>query len=402
MSKTVRIAKCLSKYHCLMDKCSNDCCSKWAISVDNETVEKWKKKAPQLLRLIEEKKDDNGKFEEWRMIKNANRVCMAQKDGKCIIQSEHGEDMIPNLCGYFPHLYKNVCGTNYASINLACPAVVKCLLKNGKDDWKFVDWKPNYEKKKITTYDADEVGDFSYDECEEFFSEVLDLFEDKKTNFDILLTSFVKVIFEDYKLSLKQLRDNIQYEFENAKKLIKSEYNKNKTKKGYALFALLDSLYGIEGDSINENLIAVMKTIKDELGVKDVNKISIADFESMVEKYDELLKIWKTTTGKTLQKILKNYLKCRMSQYMFPVIETVLDDSKQSLSLIVFELLLVRLCLMCHIKTNTDLKNEEKIIHIVSVIGRIFHGSGTKTMFSSMSEYGWCDYKKLKNAILYY
>ncbi len=32
--------------------------------------------------------------------------CIANVDGKCKVQLEHGEDMIPNLCSYFPHTYK--------------------------------------------------------------------------------------------------------------------------------------------------------------------------------------------------------------------------------------------------------------------------------------------------------
>ena len=392
--KPVRTLRCFTRYKCIQSKCKQNCCVGWKIAVDNKTIDKWREKAPYLLDYIESYKDEDG--ENKYKMKKKGICCIALTDEyMCEIQAKHGECMIPNLCGYFPHLYKDFGDYVYSSINLSCPAVVKSILFcNSKDDWKFVDWKPNFEKDKIFSYSSSIT--ISYKDCELLLQKIFKLL-DQKEDFDILLATFTKVCFENHELSTSAFAKNLKKDFFKCKKRIKKEYRKRKNEVSDVFFNTIKTMAAID-DSIEAINLA-----KQEFGIKENEKeaVDISKLGTVQTKYRKVIDNYRRNTKHQIDDMIKNYFKCRLAEYLFPAYY-ILYGLRSTLCYIVCELMAVKLVLICLIKSDKDLQDSDRIIHLVASIGRAFYARQSKKTYEKISDNYWFHRDTLNDYILYY
>ena len=388
-----RTLKCFASFQCLKDKCEQNCCGGWKINVDEKTIQKWKERAPHLLDLVEEDKSEGEDC--WKM-KRPEGHCMALRDGFCGVQQDYGVDMLPDLCGYFPHQYKDFGEYTYGSIALSCPATAKAILfANKEDDWKFVDWKPFFEKDHIYSY-KDSVS-VPYKDVEKLFENVCALFDNKKEDFNILLATFVKVCFENYKLSTKEFAENLKNEFLKYKTAIKKEYRSRKGEVSDVFFTIVKTIIDIKSG------IQEMADVKRALGIFQAENetVDLTRLGTLMTKYNSVIANYKKNTKPLVDNLVKNYFKCRLAEYLFPSY-WILQGIRSTLTYILCETLTFKLFLLCLAPKKKDLRNINKVIHIASRIGRLFYGKLSSTTYEEIKKNYWFHRETLNDFILYY
>ncbi len=126
-------------FSCIADRCPITCCQEWKISVDEETIKKWK-------RVKEKKKV---KLSELIECKDGSMVMKLTNEQKCPFLNEkqlcaqvlkYGEEYISETCQVFPRIIHDFHDRMEYSLTACCPEVVDLLNKQA------VIWNPNEDE----------------------------------------------------------------------------------------------------------------------------------------------------------------------------------------------------------------------------------------------------------------
>lgn len=109
-------------FACLAERCEDNCCQGWRISVSEQRVDTYKQTSPQLLNLITS--DDEG----FRMNQNPEGQCMALQGGRCSIHAQHGEQVLPDTCATYPRMNRQFDHFTVQSATMSCPEVTRLIL----------------------------------------------------------------------------------------------------------------------------------------------------------------------------------------------------------------------------------------------------------------------------------
>ncbi len=134
MMKYIRPSFC-DKFKCIADKCTYNCCQGWNITIDNETVKKYKTFTGSLGDKVKKYliSDNCGNYS----IKlDENKRCpFLTENGLCEIVLKKGSEYLSKTCTFFPHnsnkftIYSNIVEN---SLSNACLSVVDFMFKESK------------------------------------------------------------------------------------------------------------------------------------------------------------------------------------------------------------------------------------------------------------------------------
>ena len=389
-------SKCIQKYKCLIDKCELSCCKGWDISVSKEDVEKWKEKAPQLMRFLKQKDNTN---DDYQMVRDENKNCCAlTKEGKCSIQVENGENFIPNLCSYFPHIYKKVGDKIFSSATIACPAVVLCILNAKNNDWKF----SNYERK----YTKSDITDFSYrqentdlSKIEKLHLKYLSILDLKNYDIDKRMAILVNMCYSNKGMNFNNLYDNFDKNLKQAKKNIEKLSNIGSFNSQYKILDTIDFIY--QTRSISNELQSYITSIKKILGINENKKITSENIIKIVENYNTVRCKWENEIKPVCEKYLKNVIKAELNRQLFPF-GCYFTDHYEMIVVLGFYYLFLRLIFMSEFLNKSQALDKRKVVQIISVIARNFYQYSTERTFDKICEKNWHLFGNLENAILFY
>lgn len=114
----------MSKFKCLVDKCPDNCCYEWGISIDDNTYELYKKSAPELLDFIDKTKDSCHMKKDPQGSEN----CIKLNNGLCSIESTYGADYLSNTCFLYPRVRNYIGSALMLSAELSCPEITRLCL----------------------------------------------------------------------------------------------------------------------------------------------------------------------------------------------------------------------------------------------------------------------------------
>ena len=120
--------KIYKQFKCDGSKCNSLCCKGWAISIDNETFEKYRQlDLEKFFKYSEEAKRN------IFIMKPDGSCPMLDDDGLCKIQKQHGEDFLSDTCQYYPRLVKKF-GNLFCErmLTLSCPVAADLILRQKK------------------------------------------------------------------------------------------------------------------------------------------------------------------------------------------------------------------------------------------------------------------------------
>lgn len=119
-------------FHCIGNKCRDNCCENWQISIDPKSMEKYQ----QVTGEFGQKLCDSISKEKSAFILKERKCPFLNKDRLCEIYTNLGEDYQCNTCKTYPRnifLYGDL---HEQSLMLSCPEVARILVSH-KEPIKF-------------------------------------------------------------------------------------------------------------------------------------------------------------------------------------------------------------------------------------------------------------------------
>ena len=118
-----------SKFKCIADKCTHNCCIGWEIGIDPDTFEKYKLFDSKLGTTLLENIEESGDGVTFRF--GENKRC-ANLDGNnlCKIISAHGEDALCDICREHPRFRNYFDGREELGLGLSCEEAARIILSN--------------------------------------------------------------------------------------------------------------------------------------------------------------------------------------------------------------------------------------------------------------------------------
>ena len=361
--------KCINyfkEYNCLASDCVNDCCHGWTIEVEPETIEKWQNKTPQLLDYIQENSYRTG---TKCMKSKDDRSCIMLSNGLCDIHKNHEAEMLPNICNYFPQLYKRINKELFLTATVSCPAIAK-LIVNDNEDSNFLFSDFNYDLKKQEesihetlaypiNYDFIDIYEFLIQEVEPY----------KRPRYFLMTLYYLSEILDQ--TDIRFLGDLYERLYEISNPQIKKIY-----------FNKLDeSLILSVFRSIKELTTRSKKYISQIISYVDYYLDNPDQITSLLDIYLEVRDIGK------YDKYLRRFIKAKLSETIFPfcVVNSVHDETL----IIINEVIILELMIVIFSLYNK--LDEELVANLIHSIDREFYGKKNQRILETLDDNGMCN-----------
>ncbi len=129
--------KYLDGFSCIGAECEDDCCSGWAVPVDETHYRAIEAKVgPEELSQKLSRQPEGERQRFALMVLDQDRHCaMLGDDRLCTLHKRFGEEVIPDTCAVFPRSSGVVGGRFELTASISCPEIARrCLLQEGSTD----------------------------------------------------------------------------------------------------------------------------------------------------------------------------------------------------------------------------------------------------------------------------
>ena len=115
------------EFKCLADKCKNSCCIGWAIEIDRDTVDMYRRMNGSVADKIRSSLVEENDSVSFRL-GNGGRCPLLRDDGLCEIICEVGEDAISEICKKHPRFYHYHKDRTEVGLGISCEAAAQLVL----------------------------------------------------------------------------------------------------------------------------------------------------------------------------------------------------------------------------------------------------------------------------------
>ena len=115
-----------NEFRCTADRCKDTCCAGWQITIDKESLEKYKKiKGDYIWKVM-----TNVDWEEKCFRQdNAKRCAFLTEDNLCDLYIKQGEDSMCKTCRDYPRHTEEFEGVREVTLSVSCPEVARILME---------------------------------------------------------------------------------------------------------------------------------------------------------------------------------------------------------------------------------------------------------------------------------
>lgn len=354
------------KFECIGNKCEDNCCKNWSITIDKKTYMKYKRLQgsefkDKLLDNIGRNRKSKSEYDYAKINLIFNRCPMMSAEGLCEVYINIGPENMCHTCKTYPRYYNQVDGIIESCLTLSCIEVARNILLRENpiefnldikevDEFKIIKSIDTLKAKKLRERCFYEIRGFS-----------IGLIQNRSFTIEerlFILGLFITDIssMNDEKLvieSIKQYTINIEIGIYND--LLKDI---NISKIMDAQLEFLTNIYRV----------IISKNIKDQRFMKDfINVIDNLQLisgnpnlikERFVGSFDGYYKYFM----KEHEYIYENYLVSYMFKSLFPISDMSLLDTYVNL-IVHFSVIKMNLVGLCgHYKEDMD---TEKVLHFI-------------------------------------
>lgn len=135
-------------FKCVAAECEDTCCAGWAIMIDEETLEKYKKMEGAFGNRLRNSIDwENGSFCQYE-----KRCAFLNEDNLCDLHLEAGEHMLCDTCRDYPRHMEEFEGVREGSLSLSCIEAAKLIL-GCKEPVQFIRFEDDVEDEEYEDFD---------------------------------------------------------------------------------------------------------------------------------------------------------------------------------------------------------------------------------------------------------
>ncbi len=379
MVKQLR-TRLVSEFVCTADKCKDTCCKHWSMQVEQNTVERYKKLAPELLNCIES--DTDGSF---IMRKDSNTgYCVKFTDGKCGIHLAYGEEFLGDACFFYPRITRSTDNANIVTATMSCPEIARIALY-GENPFLFEEndlFRVPQEVKNIV------YGDLSRDDIINIHNLFLQATKDESASAESILARMASVSRSLQRIEKKDWVKAAPLYFRLAGTAFPvAEKNINDP------FNLLHSLCGLVVASKKIIPPRLQKTI-DEMEralnvVLDWENVLIKTNDNSLASYNDLWMLWENEMKDSYAPLLKRWLAAQFSASLYPFAglgETLIDR----ITVISVRFAILRLALISAYSMNDRNLHQDDVVRVVQSLSRFLdHLASPAFSLQIYRETGW-------------
>jgi hypothetical protein len=362
----------VQKFSCLQDKCHDNCCVGWSVDVSREKLGQWSKNAPELLSYTEQ---NPFRPEDIRMILKKDKSCSKLEGGLCGIHSSYGQGMLPDICNYYPQIYKRFGDSVFLTATLSCPSICQIVMdeEEGKN---FAISKVTYSIKK----DMGDVVNFLPGEnldpnlVYEYFSKILSASELFKRSAEYM--RFLVILSDQINgMPWREIASNIDSIIERSAKItigidceaiVNDSFRDGSLKKVLELFKSASTR---NKDFTSSVILAIESYILNN---------TTPSIDSIDHEFD---------------KFLRRFVKAKLCECCFPY-GRYFSDPMHEMLLIASEYLIFKLSLASY-NNNLSALTNEAISKICHCIDREFYSKKRERVFSFLEQTSLNDPKNI-------
>lgn len=114
----------IKAFQCLGADCPDTCCKGWGMQVDMQTLEKYKKEAPELVDAV-----TSGEAEHIMKRDPETDYCVKFDNGLCGIHASRGTEFLGDACHFYPRVTRQIGSGTTMAAAISCPEIVRIILE---------------------------------------------------------------------------------------------------------------------------------------------------------------------------------------------------------------------------------------------------------------------------------
>ncbi len=142
-----RLPHYFHQFRCVAAECEDSCCEGWAIMIDEDSLENYKKTVGHLGKRLQESID----WQEGCFRQCDGRCAFLNEDHLCDIQILGGEKMLCDTCRDYPRHKEEYEGVREGSLSLSCIEAAKLIL-GGMEPVQFLEFEDEEEDEEFEDY----------------------------------------------------------------------------------------------------------------------------------------------------------------------------------------------------------------------------------------------------------
>ena len=372
--------RAVAEFKCLTDACPDTCCKGWGMQLTPQNVERIAHAAPELL-------DDIAISGAEALMKRhpATDMCVKLDGGNCSIQRDYGEQMLGDACYFFPRITRALGDTVFTTAALSCPETARLMLTS--DDMLAVgpreEVRTPYQLKNYLPADLTADAAFS---IHQLFLEMAGSTA-YAAEYNLLRVSAVAQALSMQPVSQWQGAATFYATIADSRIPAAESHAGDPFNTLHALYGLVHASAGV-----SSRLMAIIGGMAKALGMQfdsELDKIHLSD--DSATKATAMIAHGRAQS-KTLQPMLRRYVKAQLSQALFPF-AGLGGSVSDRVAIIGVRLATVKLALM----TLPVMPSEEEVVEVIQILSRFMdHLASPELMLEMYRETGWVREPRLR------
>ncbi|GEM_PF-566830 len=397
----------LNDFKCIGDKCGDNCCTGWGISIEEQTYDKYLSQAPELLDLLDV--SNNG---GWIMQTNPSTSSCVQFDkGWCKTHKNYGEEFLSNCCSFFPRIVRQVGEEKIMTAKLSCPEIARLVISQKDNPFAL---KDSEYLRDFSQPEKISLAGLSFDDVWAIHQKFLDIAANENISAVQAMLSISSVVFALEKVALNKWCaefDNHLNDYELSPKEAALDDQ----------FLLLNSLTGLLGANRSgpkpQRLDEIINSMADALAVDFDYHAQGAQMRTEEKSYEALNNLqlrWKNEWEAHFEPILHRWISAQIAAVLFPF-SGFGGGAVERMIIITVRFATLRLSLMaqCHKilghkilghKILGEQKNatlaEDDTVRIIQSLSRFFeHFNEFKNSMLIYNQIGWNNMARIRGLL---
>ncbi len=386
----LRQAWFLKDFQCLGDACEDTCCKGWGMQLTQETVDLYRKEAPEYLEAV-----TSGEAEHIMKRDPETDFCVKYDRGWCGIHKERGTQFLGDACHFFPRATRRVDGIATMSAALSCPEIVRKALWG---TWQGEHFDTiTQERLPFSLKDYQQEG-LDGDAMLAVHQAFLDVAMDEAVSVEQALLYIRSVAASLPMLSADSWPLAVPFYLKQAQQRIPTP--EAQPADGFNLLNFLCALIHASKLTTRPRLEQTMRDMEMALACRfDAGQLTLQTTPESAAAYESMRAQWHKTYETAFQPLLKRWFYAQLSIAFYPF-SGLGKDAVERITIIAIRFATVRLALMSLCQVHGVMPEQEDIVRVVQSLSRFQdHLADPDMSLALYEQVGWTKEARLSGLV---
>jgi lysine-N-methylase len=378
----------VARFECLGADCADTCCKGWGMQVDEATVARYKKDAPELMDAV-----TSGEAEHIMRRDEKTDYCVKFTDGLCGIHKEKGTEFLGDACHFYPRISRQFGEDTYRSAALSCPEVARLALFGDEGAMAFEEAEDTRLPYSLKEYKEDALDEAA---TEAVIRAFVDAVGDENITPERAVARIFNAAQSLHHIDVKDWGAAAPFMLKMADG--KMQAAESHPADAFRVVNILVGLIAASKQTVRPRLDETVETLESALGMK-VDRESLQIVAHDMDTFPRLLEQWHVNAGKAMEPVLRKWVQTQLLMASFPFAGFG-GNALERAEVLAVRFATVKLALMAHMDDEGNAPDEETAIRVIQSLARFLDHLADPT-FSLMAyeEAGWHKEGRLRGLI---